>query len=184
MKLKYYLNGFGIGVIFATVILSVSFFVNQNNRQAKPMTDAQIIEYAKGLGMVEATTKPGGQTSASESVSANPQPEQSDSGEYTTEGEPVTEPDTEAQTTGAETETQPEASQSGDYTGERITIQIKSGMTSDSVARILAENGVIESAPEFDSFMVREGYSSRISTGTYELETGMEFSEIADKICR
>lgn len=48
MKLKYYLRGLGIGIVVTTLILSVAL---HNKGQ---MTDAEVIERAEELGMVQA----------------------------------------------------------------------------------------------------------------------------------
>ena len=47
MKLKYYLRGAGIGIIFATMVMTVSTFVHNNN-----LSDEYIIKEARKLGMV------------------------------------------------------------------------------------------------------------------------------------
>ena len=47
MKLKYYLRGVGIGIIFATLVMTVSSFVHKNN-----ISDEYIIKEARKLGMV------------------------------------------------------------------------------------------------------------------------------------
>ena len=50
MKLKYYMRGIGIGMFVTTIILVIAFSFVGNN-----MSDKEIIEKAKKLGMVEAT---------------------------------------------------------------------------------------------------------------------------------
>ena len=47
MKLKYYLRGVGIGIIFATLVMTVSSLVHKYN-----ITDEYIIKEARKLGMV------------------------------------------------------------------------------------------------------------------------------------
>ena len=48
MRLKYYLRGLGLGIIFAVIIMMIGF---HDNKQS--MSDTEIIEKAKTLGMVE-----------------------------------------------------------------------------------------------------------------------------------
>ena len=48
MKLKYYLRGMGIGVILTAIIMGFAL-----GGRTKPISDAEIIERAKNLGMVE-----------------------------------------------------------------------------------------------------------------------------------
>ena len=52
MRLKYYMRGIGIGVIFATLVLSISFYFGRTDFSSKEMTDEEIIEKATELGMV------------------------------------------------------------------------------------------------------------------------------------
>ena len=47
MKLKYYLRGLAMGLVIATLILTIA------NRNNKPLTDAQIRQRAAELGMVD-----------------------------------------------------------------------------------------------------------------------------------
>ena len=51
MKLKYFLRGFGLGILFTTIMLAISFYLKASDTPV--MTDEQIIEQAKKLGMVE-----------------------------------------------------------------------------------------------------------------------------------
>ena len=47
MKFKYYLRGCGIGILFTTIILMISFHSGKNQ-----MTDSQVMERASELGMI------------------------------------------------------------------------------------------------------------------------------------
>ena len=47
MKLKYYLRGIGIGVIVATLVMTVSSGIHNNN-----LSDETIIKEAQKLGMI------------------------------------------------------------------------------------------------------------------------------------
>ena len=51
MKLKYYMRGLGIGIIFSIVVMSLT---SANGKEK--MTDSEIIHAAKALGMVEAVS--------------------------------------------------------------------------------------------------------------------------------
>ena len=52
MRLKYYLRGIGVGVIFATLLLSISFYFGRDNLHKKELTDEEIIAKAEELGMI------------------------------------------------------------------------------------------------------------------------------------
>lgn len=50
MKLKYYLKGFGIGIIFATMILSVSFYAKREDN--RPVSRQEVERLAAAYGMI------------------------------------------------------------------------------------------------------------------------------------
>ena len=49
MKLKYYLRGLGIGMMVTAIVLTLSF----TNRSSSTMTDSEIREKARKLGMTD-----------------------------------------------------------------------------------------------------------------------------------
>ena len=220
MKLKYYLKGFGVGVLFATVILSVSFMFRSAGKAG--MTDEEVILRARELGMEIMTA------AASEETSGLPEKAAAEPGETVSAvGETVMVPEETAtvpeetvaaseeavtvpeaataapdetsalpkETSSVSEETMPdqeatksvstEASISSEIIDDTIiVIQISSGMSSEAVSKMLEKGGVVESAAELNSFLVNEGYSRYIRTGTYEFTKDMSFEDIAAKICR
>lgn len=65
---------------------------------------------------------------------------------------------------------------------ETVTIVIVRGDSSYTVSRRLEEAGLVESAREYDSYLVDNGYSKTIRTGTYRIPRGATWKEIADII--
>jgi len=59
------------------------------------------------------------------------------------------------------------------------TITVVSGMSSDTVARLIENAGAITSASDFDSFLCRNHYDRRIATGVYIIKAGSSYDEIA-----
>ncbi len=51
MKLKYYVRGVGVGILFATIILAISFHIRIKNQNT--LTDEQIIQEVKKRGLTE-----------------------------------------------------------------------------------------------------------------------------------
>lgn len=64
----------------------------------------------------------------------------------------------------------------------KITFTISSGMTSEKVAAILKEKGLISSAADFDRYIIRAGKASDIKVGTYTILKGATYSQIISKI--
>lgn len=201
MKLKYYLNGFGIGVIFATVILSVSFYINRNANRTV-MNDTQIIERARELGMEFVEEESTAETETVETSKQNEASGDDDTEEITTtENETTSEVTTEESTSPQETteevtaptqttenETVPQtttaSSDSNLQNSENASITINSGMGSESVASALKQAGIIEDTSSFNSYIVGQGYASRIKAGTFEIPVGADFDTILGIICR
>ena len=59
---------------------------------------------------------------------------------------------------------------------------INDGDWSGKVSRELQELGVVDSASSFDRYLMDNGYSNRINSGTYEVSPDDTFEEIAKKI--
>ncbi|MBM3695963.1 MAG: endolytic transglycosylase MltG [Actinobacteria bacterium] len=62
---------------------------------------------------------------------------------------------------------------SGIVSGEPVEVEVAAGSSAAQIARLLAEAGVIESAPEFERAVRLQQVSDRLQAGTYRLETGM-----------
>lgn len=68
--------------------------------------------------------------------------------------------------------------------GRVVTLEVRRGDSSVSVARRAAEAGLVQSAADFDVFLCRNGYDKRISVGNYEITEGTSEKEIADIITK
>lgn len=172
MKFRYFLRGVGIGIVFATIIFSVAYRQSGNSK----MTDQQVIERAKELGMVEPSTSikdllDHNSSKTETETSSDPETETSQVKEEDASTEATTEPVTEV-TTEENTE-QPV---------ETVEITVARGSASDTVCQQLKDAGMIEDASEFDKYLIDNGYASRIRVGTHTLTKGMDFHAIAEAI--
>lgn len=227
MKLKYFLHGFGMGILFATIVLSISFYLKTSERTV--MTDMEIIEQAKKLGMIEkediseqnpetettqkipensAATLPTEEVSEENSSEETSEEETLDS---MTQVESISETmttikeETEGETITAETSiTTESAAETSSMTAETtievptvvldttpettgaqiVTITVKSGMSSEAIARLLQENGVITNSSEFNHYMVSNNYANRMRTGIYEIPLGADYETLAEIFCK
>lgn len=186
MKLKYFLRGLGVGIIFSCVI----FFTAYQTGASGKMTDEQIINRAKELGMVKKEDPledliskqedPAKETSKEDNkdtaVKDTDGTSKKDSAATDSESkkEQTTEVTTQEQTTQGET--------TAEEKGETVTIKIDGGSTSYAVCQKLHNAGLIENADEFDTYLVKNGYASRIRVGEYALKKGMSFQDIAEAI--
>ena len=191
MKLKYYLRGVGIGIIFATLVMTVSSLVHKYN-----ITDEYIIKEARKLGMVmkneledkddlfgqdETEDTQGSESesvvpSESESESQTP-PSESESQTPPSESESQTPPpsESESQTPPSESESQtPPASEEKQY----VYVTIVRGDYARQVAEKVKAAGLIKDAEDFRKYIGRKGYGQLFHAGTYKIPVGADYEEI------
>lgn len=194
MKLKYYVRGLGIGIVFATLLCVISFKVSGKT----DMSDTEVIKRAEELGMIMKTDILKEETSAEENTTTKTEDNkeetesESESDVKETETEYKTEPVTEtsvAQTepvteaviqTEAVTEplTQP-VTEPAKTVIENISVDVISGMDSGSVSKLLYAAGIVDDATEFDRYLVNNNYANNIRTGNYVIPKGSSYDEIA-----
>lgn len=191
MKFKYFLRGLGLGILFSSII----FLAAYQGNSSKKLTDEEIIRRAKELGMVEEETPLKGLLN-SEEKTAEKDGEQNTTKEKDTKQDSSAEASTEQGTANTtEEKTSEESSQKesdsaqtttekkdADQSKEKVTLTIEGGASSYPVCQRLQELGMIENAEEFDTYLVEQGYASRIRVGTHTLKKGMSFYEIAEAI--
>ena len=68
--------------------------------------------------------------------------------------------------------------------GDVVVIIIQKGNSSYTVAKKLADAGLVEDAKAYDAYLCRNGYDKRISVGTFEIAPGSTQEEIAKIISR
>ncbi len=231
MRLKYFLRGLGIGIVVTTIILAIS------HNAGRRMSDSEVIERAKELGMAYTTaaqenstesaadttepetdtTEPvttgqesptdteAGSTAETESSEASTTVQETTTGirETTTQQGTTTQETTTQETTATRaaqestTETTHEASATEAETTQAenesteteastvitYTLTIASGMSSNTVCDILKKNGIIADSGDFDRFLVSNGYADRIRVGSFEVNSGMSYDELAAAFC-
>ena len=62
------------------------------------------------------------------------------------------------------------------------SLKIERGYSSDRVAGILEDAGVIDNAAAFDRYLCSNGYDKRISVGSYQIPAGADYSTVAKLI--
>ena len=196
MKLKYYLRGLGTGILFATIILFVSY--------AYRMSDKQIKERAKELGMVfpgnEVTTEADttsklvdeSQTEEKSTLdtteidsTSDVETEDKTTEEVTTEEKTTEEKTTEEKTTKettTEEKTTEEETTKSDKPVKSYVLTVTSKTISRDVARKLESAGIIDDAEEFNDYLCENEYASNIQNGKFTIKSNMTYKEIAEII--
>lgn len=173
MNFKYFLRGLGAGIIFTAIIMLAAYMTNGSYK----MSDEDIIKKAEALGMVTTEENPIVSNTGSENATDEPKteapttdkPSTEDTEEPTSTEEPTTEAITENSTEQTAIDTE--------YT--KATITVRSGMGSYEVAVLLKDAGIIDNASDFDSYLIRNGYSTQIRIKSQEFNSNMSYEEIA-----
>ena len=200
MKLKYYLRGVGIGIIFATLVMTVSAYAHKYN-----ITDEYIIKEAKKLGMVmkDEVDKNNGlwgdsqtedsQNSENSEVTENTQnTETTENSEMTENTENRTEQDSENQSqvpqpseTESESESQSQAPQPSESESASeseqvtyVTVKIVKGDYARQVAEKVCAAGLVEDAEDFRKYIGKRGYGQSFHAGTFKIPLGSTYEEI------
>ena len=198
MKLKYYLRGLGIGILVTAVIMSVT-------NKPKEMTDAQIKMRARELGMVEesvlsdlqAKDELSDMAAVEEMLNEYTQEEENveevtetDEAEVITEevaeleeAEVITEEVTETNKEVEETEESDKVDVIDEVIESFTVVKVERGNGSEVVSRRLYEAGLVESAVEYNQFLVKNGYDRRLSVGNHEIPAGASYEEMARILC-
>ena len=180
MKLKYYLRGLGMGILFATIVMTVSSVVHNNN-----LSEEKIIKEAKKLGMIMPETEDdatGGLWATKEDTE-----DVIDTETETQETETDIE-ETETETQAADTE--PESTekketvviQDGNVT--LIEISVYPGDNARQVAERLYENGLVDDSESFRKYLGEMGYAKFLAIGEYYVPVGATYEEICNVLMR
>ena len=212
MKRRYYLKGLvrgvGIGIVLTALIMGMTVKAQQptdaeirSKALALGMVDPNSLSLSdvgkssgaspSGQGSGEsgrpekdetpsasqapdATQQPGDE---GEITSPSPSPDEPPAGNEEEITSPSPLPDETPSPSPSPVETQPPVPER-----ETITIVIVRGDSSYTVSRRLEEAGLVENAREYDSYLVHNGYSQTIRTGTYRIPLDATWEEIADII--
>ena len=173
MKLKYYMRGLGIGILFSALILS---FRTSSSTQ---ITDKEIIKRAEQLGMVKTednaldlddlithsvpTIEP--------TVAPTPKPTL----------EPTTEPTLEP-TPEPTSKPTPEPTQQPKTEVKSVTIEVIEGMTSATITSLLHESGLVKDVKLFNQYLDEHEYTGTMKIGEFKIATDSSFNQIANII--
>ena len=191
MKLKYYLRGIGLGIIFATIIMTVSSLGHKTT-----LSKEEIIAEATKLGMIMPNTQlDSGKVSE---LKESQQQESQEVSEFETQQLPGAQVQSEKEDV-SDSQTQQEQQEivlkkdmyksshggkvtiykSTEHPTTEILINVKKGATSEDVAEVLYECGYIESVESFNTFMSTHAYNKKVLTGDSIIQAGATYEEIA-----
>ena len=161
-KLVYFLRGLGIGIVFGTVVISISGKHNETTQVIKQeMTKEEILAKAKEYGYVE------GVDSKVDSLLDQNEAKQSEAPVKTAEPIQTAEP-TQKPTKAPVKE---------------VEFKIKVGETASSVAKRLAKAGFVDDAEAFKNYLIEQGYATKLIAGKHTITSGSTYKRIAKALC-
>lgn len=178
MKLKYFIRGLGAGIGFATIVLGIAF-----ETYKKDISRDQVIARARELGMVFENqedqldeTLDRLDQKVEKTLAPTEQPTKKPTPKPTVNPTKKPQPKT--------TKVPVKSPKPKTKTVEIVTVEIASGMWSTKIANYLESIGMVKNAEEFDSFLTENGYATKVRAGTFEIQKGASYEEIAKTITR
>ena len=207
MRLRYYLRGLGLGILFAVIIIAICGKGTEGS-----LSDSQIMQRASELGMVSTEnvknhtlsndteavkkenvqdTEPAvadnstGNNAATDNNAATGNNAVTDNAQ---QGQPA---DSQAQENQAGTQNaadastalQPEADSTPAET-QYVTITVSEGEVCRDIATDLQSKGLVDDAEKFRIYMGETGYASFIHNGDFQIPVGASYEEIANILLR
>lgn len=204
MKLKYYLRGIGLGIIFTVIVLSVSNNSNKSTDNSvntenissgktdithENSEDSKIIEDSEADSSIDGTENQSIKENINNTeISDKKEYENNQSGSQA--DDTSNQPDSQAVDTSnqpdsqvADTPNQPPASETV-AEPQIITITVQQGEYCRPIAQKLKDAGLIEDAEDFRLYMGQIGYASFIHSGDFQIPMGASYEEIANILIR
>ena len=170
MRLKYYLRGLGLGIIFTCVILMI--FSNGNKSK-----DTSVVEDSNGIELTEAVGNDFDSNEEEEqSVTDESNNDENDSNsndEIQSLDENINKP-IDDQTVNEIT------GDSGELESEYVSLVIEQGDIARDVAEKLYEDGIINDVEAFRKYLGETGVSHTLHAGEYQIKVGATFEEIIE----
>ena len=211
MKLKYYLRGLGIGILVTAVIMSVTNKPKEmTDAQIKMrarelgmveesvLSDLQAKEELSDMAAVEEMLNEYTQeeenveevTETDEAEVITEEVTETEKAEVITEevaeleeAEVITEEVTKTNKEVEETEESDKVDVIDEVIESFTVVKVERGNGSEVVSRRLYEAGLVESAVEYNQFLVKNGYDRRLSVGNHEIPAGASYEEMARILC-
>lgn len=173
MKLKYYLRGLGVGIICTAIIMGIAL----SGKEKEKLTDAEIIERARLLGMVmeEKQEETPNDTNDQEENASDKAEDGTEDGaeENNSQDNTIPQVQDEGQILPDESQQQPVATEP-----EIKTIDVLPGEYSDVVSQKLFEAGLIPDATAFNKYLTDSKQDENIMVGTHQIPMGASQDEI------
>ena len=190
MRLKYYLRGIGIGIIFSTLLLTICLYFGKDSLAKETLSDAEIIKRATELGMV--MTDEGLEENVGEDIPKDSSIESKDKSSMNSKENIIEEAVDESANESPKDSTAKEESSSEESTSveqqntsevteevKYVPFTVKSGESSEMVSKNLKKAGLIDSVDDFNKYLNKLNIDNLIQAGTFYVMEGSSYDDLA-----
>ncbi|MBQ6464235.1 MAG: hypothetical protein IJJ59_12995 [Pseudobutyrivibrio sp.] len=190
MRLKYYLRGIGIGIIFSTLLLTICLYFGKDSLAKETLSDAEIIKRATELGMV--MTDEGLEENVGEDIPKDSSIESKDKSSMNSKENIIEEAVNESanespkdSTAKEESSSEESASVEQQNTSEvteevkYVPFTVKGGESSEMVSKNLKKAGLIDSVDDFNKYLNKLNIDNLIQAGTFYVMEGSSYDDLA-----
>ncbi len=174
MRLKYYLRGLGLGIIFTCLM-----FMLFSNKTANNNTDQTDI-----YNQIDAATETiSNQTGSSDKTDTLDDTDTSDEADAQND---ISIPDSAEAQNNTDVQDNPNVQDNTDEAGtadvqdEYVTLVIEQGDIARDVAESLYEDGIIDDVESFRKYLGETGVSKTLHAGEYNIKVGSTYEEIVE----
>ena len=184
MKRKYLLRGIGIGLCIGVAVSYTAFKTgnyvsgSESSTSTEQMTEdptkaseEQAKQEAEAQKASEEKAKQEAEEQKASEEKAKQEAEQKASEEKAKQ---------EAEQKASEEKAKQEEEQKNQ--GQTVEIEVKRGMSSEKIARLLQENGLVDNAADFDKWLKNNKYSNKLHCGTMTIKKGLTYEELAKEL--
>ena len=170
MRLKYYLRGLGLGIIFTCVILMI--FSNGNKSK-----DTSVVEDSNGIELTEAV---GNDFDSNEEEEQSVTDESNNDENDSNSNDEIQSLDENINKPIDDHSVNEITGDSGELESEYVSLVIEQGDIARDVAEKLYEDGIINDVEAFRKYLGETGVSHTLHAGEYQIKVGATFEEIVE----
>ena len=212
MNIKSYIKGIGVGVIVTALILIIAGNMNKGMSDADVIKRAKELGMVEAAAVSDTKTNDNetvnvdDKTDKNENTvtnsdektdeNVNVMPDSNDNAIVDSDDKAsvidndVTDSDDIQNQTNADEdnsnsveETTPEENSVSTDEGETVKVEVKSGMSSESVSLAVKNAGLVENDSEFNKYLCENGYDKRLRVGSFDIPAGSDFETISKYLC-
>lgn len=167
---KIHLRAFAFGLLLSTCILGSYYYLSGDNGTARKLSNKELIAQVEDKGYKVVEEK------AYEELEAKAKAAETSPAKEETK-------ETEQTDTAKEEEAAKEEEQPAEAVKE-YKLNIISGMQSSEIATLLKDAGIITDAFDFEQYLIKTGYHTKVQLGEFVVKSDMTYEQLAKIITK